>query len=250
MLQSEQVLWAVCAAFYLSDLVKLPGPKRLLVEKRGHIYWPLVPLYRFLLLGRAFTVLNPFTPWRTTLGLSWLMAGPRPSHVEVRAIRKARVISGRLSSLRWASALVLFSTLVLGPIITESKGLVAALLVVLPILLATWIILALVMFQNRTMLGLTRLRVVGVLAECAICPGYFANVWRRLSQGVAFVGADAIAFCAGAMTSSELNQMCRSMAPYLEDFVVEEELAETGHAAVAAYQAFFEQYGGVAWDKR
>lgn len=172
--------------------------------------------------------------------LSWLTAGPRQSAAETRALREARILSGRLSSIQWISTLILLSTLVVGPLLTEWKGVGAALLTVVPIVVALWFLLAIVLIWHRRRFGLSRLRVAAVLTECALCPGYFANVWRRLCLSSSLVNADAVSFCAATMTRSQLEAMCRSLGAYLEDKLESDAVMPSELEVALAYQAFFE----------
>jgi hypothetical protein len=237
LISSDQLFWLVCAALYLSDTIKILDPRRMIVWKTGELGWrPNIPLYRFLVRGRALTILNPFTPWRITIVLSWL----GDSHFSIselrRTRRRSRVWGGRLSAVRVASCAMFGGLFVLGPVVTELQGLVAGLLAVAPIYVAAWLTLFGTLVSNRSLLGIHWGQIAWRLVECALCPGYLANVWRRILIEHFQSKADAIIFCAQHMNAMQLGQMCHIAYAYIEDLRERDLIATEDQPALAAYQ--------------
>jgi hypothetical protein len=237
LISSDQLFWLVCAVFYLSDTVKYPDPRQMIVSRARKLrWWPNVPLYRFLVRGRALTILNPFTPWRMTLVLSWLSN----SHLSIgelrRTQRRSRVWEGRLSAVRMASCAMFVGLFAFGPIVTELRGLFAGLLAVAPIYVGAWLILFGTLISNRSLLGIHWGQLTWRLVECAICPGYLANVWRRILIEHFRSNADAIAFCAQHMNAPQLGQMCHVVHAYVEDLRERDLITTEDQPALVAYR--------------
>ncbi len=217
LLYSEHLIWLVCAAFYLSDHIRYSGTHALLVRDGRKGWAPLIPHYRFLVLNRALSVLNPFTPWATVLTLPWLSSGEASPAIIRRLKRRARVARYYMFNVRIAGSVVFASLFVAGPILTECSGLGVALLVVAPILFTMWLCIAVLLILHRRLLTLTFGSLVWILIECAICPGYFANLWRRLSISQLRSSADAVVFCATTMAPQRRTEMLAQLDLYFRD---------------------------------
>jgi hypothetical protein len=93
--------------------------------------------------------------------------------------------------LSLAYFIVLF---ILGPIATNYGGLAYALGLILPFhaiglaILASWLIVD----RRNWRMGWRQL--IGLIFECAVCPGCFVNICRKLSLGFMCVPGDAIIF--------------------------------------------------------
>ena len=238
LISSDQLLWLVCAVFYLSDTVKLPSLRRMIVTGEVGASWsPSIPLYRFLILGRALTILNPFTPWRMTLVLSWLGHGDTSAKELRGARRRLRVWEGRLGGIRIVACAMFVGLFVLGPIATELRGLFAGLLLVAPIYVIAWLVLLITLLSNRLRLGIHWGQLIWRLVECAICPGYLANIWRRLLIEHFDSRADAMLFCALDMRPSQLRQMRREVNAYVDDLRERETITDQDQAALTLYRS-------------
>jgi hypothetical protein len=123
-----------------------------------------------------------------------------------------------------------------GPIVTELQGLFAGLLVVAPVYVTAWLILFGTLVSNRSLLEIHWGQVTWRLVECAVCPGYLANVWRRIFIEHFQSQADAIVFCAAHMKSTQREQMCHVVNAYVEDLRERELTTVEDDTALNTYQ--------------
>lgn len=232
MWESEHLIWIVCAAFYLTDHVKFIEPKRLVVIFGRRSRLPLLPLYGFLIRNRAFTLLNPLQPWSTSVYLSWLSYGRCDRVGAIRHARKIRIATGRLFIAR-ASACVVFACLfIIGPVVTEIRGIGSAVFLVVPVLLGAWLIALANLLACRRVLGLGWMQVFGFMLECLLCPGYFANLWRRLLLERLASEVDAVFLSLPAMSATQIHLLRSSLDSYLTD-LRERGLMDVADEAVA-----------------
>lgn len=217
LLYSEHAIWVVCAAFYLSDLFRLPPTDYLIIEQRSTGFWPIVPLYRYLLRGRAFTLLNPLMPWRASFSLPWLTTGVRTEAVLRRTRRRHRLFRGRLWSLQIATVLVFLDVIVVGPVVTHFLGIGMALVVTVPVFVGAWMVFAAAVIGNRRLLNASWPQVGWLLIEHAICPGYLANAWRRVSIAWSSEPADAVAYCSATLGADAARDLNNQIDGYVTD---------------------------------
>jgi hypothetical protein len=236
LLYSEHIIWLVCAFFYLCDQVRYAGPNALLLKGGRKGWTPLIPHYQFLILNRAINVLNPLTPWSAVLVLPWLSSGEAAPHNLRSQQRRVRIVMERLANIRIAASIVFASLFAVGPIATESTGLSSAILIVAPVLFAMWVCVAVPLILHRHVLTLTRGSLIWILIECAICPGYFANVWRRLLIGRLHSNTDAVAFCSLTLDLQCQGQMLAQLEPYFDDLRDRSLLTVGDEAAFAKYR--------------
>ncbi|SEP42881.1 hypothetical protein SAMN02990966_06124 [Rhodospirillales bacterium URHD0017] len=235
LLYSDHAIWLLCAVFYLSDQVRYAGANALLVGEGRKGWAPIIPHYRFLILNRAFTVLNPLTPWATAITLPWLSTGeamPRDIH---RQQRRVKVVTARLANIRAAASVVCVSLFVIGPVATESSGLSFAILIVAPVLIAMWVGVAIPLILYRGCLGLPLGSLIWILIECAICPGYFANLWRRLLVRRLSSSTDAVIFCSATMNERQQAKLLVQLELYFDDLSERDLLTDADEVSFTKY---------------
>lgn len=235
MTSSEHLIWMVCAAFYLSDLIRYCAPHRLIIVRHGNRWVPQLPFYRFLIRNRAFALLNPLTPWSTTISVAWLSDGHRTPADISKQYRLLKSLSGRLFTVRIAGCMTFVGLFVVGPAMTEFVGIGMSLVLVAPLVASMWLVTCTSLLINRRRLDLGRGALTWLLIECLICPGYFANIWRRLLLRRPSA-VDAIEFCAPTLDATDSRALLGRLESYFEDLQEREAISAGDRQAFSAYR--------------
>lgn len=233
---SEQLIWIVCAGFYLSDLFRYCGPHRLIVVQYGSCWTPLIPFYQFLIRNRAFAFLNPLTPWSITISAVWLSTGHRAHSEIVRQRRLLRTLIGRLAVIRIGGCVVFGNLFIIGPATTEIMGIRTSLVLVVPLVIATWLVTCGILWRNRRRLDLSWGTLTWLLIECIICPGYFANIWRRLLLARATT-VDAMQLCAPTLKATDALALLERLQAYFDDLQERVEISAEDRRVFSTYRS-------------
>jgi hypothetical protein len=235
MTSSEHLIWMICAAFYLSDLIRYCAPNKLIIVKYGSRWVPQLPFYRFLIRNRAFALLNPLTPWSTTISVAWLSDGHRTRVDTNKQHRLVKTLSGRLFFVRIAGCVTFLGLFIVGPITTEFVGIGMSLVLVAPLIAGMWFVTCTSLVINRRRLELDWGALAWLLIECIICPGYFANIWRRLLLRRPSA-VDAIVFCAPTLDATASRALLGQLESYFEDLQERDAISAGDRQAFSAYR--------------
>ena len=173
----EVELIALAIALYLYDSsVFLFANEGVLVRRAGKRWQLKLPL-GFLLAGRSFCLLNPFTPQDASFRLSFSFERLNADsvHPEWTAMAAAlaplrKVVFGAALGLYGFLPLALFTPLSLYALVP------ALILLYGSALYGLWQV-----FAVRQVLKLNPARFAGFAAECIFCPPFAVNMVRRLS---------------------------------------------------------------------
>ena len=243
----DQSFWLICAAFYLVDNLVFHASREIIIVEGWKGRWlPSFPVQRYRLGQRLVTLLPLFLPFFGAARAGWLCEEGRSEHRVRRTRRLLRVRSVRLLPYRVLSAAVFLTIFALGPIVTERAGLAYALVAVAPLHLAWVMVLAILLVLGRRTWGLTWQSVAGVIFECAVCPGYFANICRRLSLRHAALPVDPVALAtvtAGADAGERAFQAATLLA---DDLMEHDEISEEDIEAATKWRAALLPQGGLS----
>jgi len=233
----DQTFWVVCGLFYLADNLRLLGGRELiLAETLGRRWLPVFPIYRYRIAGRALSILNLLMPALGAVRMAWLTPEPFAPPALRRSRRVLRITCRRLLAFRALSALLFATFFIVGPAMTHAAGLAGALTIVLPLHVAAVLALTGLLIAVRRAWRMSWSQLGSLAFECAVCPGFFVNICRRLSLGFAQVPGDALA-CALAYGGEPAASLVRARLPHaLDDLNENEELRQDDAAAIAAYR--------------
>jgi len=194
-LVSDQMFWVVCGLFYLSDNIRPMKARQIVLVKGITGAWrPNFPLHGYRLAGRAVFILNLVMPHLATVRMDWLTADPEAPG-NVRRTRRALTLwARRLLHFRVLSAGLFIVFFVAAPFATHYVGLGYVLLFVLPFHVMAVLLLIGLLVAGRRFFNLSWQRLGSLAFECAVCPGLFVNIGRRLSLAQARIPGDGMAF--------------------------------------------------------
>lgn len=242
----DQSFWLVCAFLYIADHLRLhSGREMILAETLGRRWIPLLPLHRYRLAGRTITLLRPFFPFLTAVKLGWLEREPfSPTRLQrTDALMQSHQRS--LAPFRALGCVNFVSLFVIGPAATSHAGLTYAFVLVVPIHVAAISVLAVCLAVRRRALRIQWAQVAGLMFECAVCPGFFVNVCRKVSLARARLRGDAVAFSLSRGDPCALSTIAYGLESVLEDMAENGELRADDEPALLAYRAWvFEQQPG------
>ena len=235
---SDQSLWIVCAAFYLSDNVCFHNGRELLLREALRSRWqPLLPLYNYRLCGRAITLSQPWLPFLVTVKLGWLKSDAFSPLALSHTRRLLKFHLRRLAPFRALASTYFVTLFVVGPAATHYAGLAYALCLVIPLhVIGLTLLVALLVVGRRTWrMGWSPLATL--VFECAVCPGYSANICRRLSLGFVKVPGDAIAFVLDSHDRDTGAAIGSALGFLVEDLALQDQLLPTDQPNIVAYEA-------------
>jgi|SRR6516165_1106237 hypothetical protein len=191
----DQTIWIVCALFYVFDNLRSLGSRQLVLSERLNGQWtPLFPLHRYRLAGRALVVLNPLLPWLAAVQMDWLTEDA----FGIQRLRRSKKLLGayrrRLMEFRALSAGLIVALFIAGPLITHWFGLGLALICIFPFYLAALAVLVGKLIVERRFWRMSWSQLSSLIFQCAVCPGVFINICRRVSLGYARVPGDVLAY--------------------------------------------------------
>jgi hypothetical protein len=233
----DQTFWVICALFYLADNIRLLSGRELIVaESLGRRWLPVFPLYRYRIAGRALSVLNLLMPALGAVRMAWLTPAPFARPELRRSARVLRLTCRRLLAFRALSALLFVTFFVVGPVLTHEAGLAGALVVVLPVHVAAVLLLVGSLIAARRAWGMSWSQLGSLAFECAVCPGFFVNVCRKVSLGFARVPGDALGLTLAFGGERATRRVREHLPQALDDLSENEELRGEDDAAIAAYR--------------
>jgi hypothetical protein len=173
---AEALFWLACAALYVIDHVKLLSARELLVVQRGRGHWaPLFPLNGLKIGKWPVVVLNPLTPASPVVRMAWLTATGAERRQLAITRSALRSVSRSVIPYRMISVIVCVMLFVAGPLLTRQIGFDHTLLLLGPIYLVCLAALTLFALLSKPLWQVGWPTICGMVLECAICPGYFAN---------------------------------------------------------------------------
>jgi hypothetical protein len=232
----DQTIWIVCVLFYVLDNFRLLGSRQLVLSERLSGQWtPLFPLHRYRLAGRALVVLNPLLPWLAAVQMDWLTEGA----FGIQRLRRSKKLlcayRRRLTEFRALSAGLIVALFIAGPLITHWFGLGLALISILPFYLAALAVLIGKLIVERRFWRMSWSQLNGLVFQCAVCPGVFVNICRRVSLGYARVPGDVLAYALVHGGPDLATQIERRLHLCLEDLNEREELTLEDQSHIELY---------------
>jgi hypothetical protein len=241
---ADQSFWIVCAAFYLVDNLRFHAGRELILTETWSRRWALVlPISHYRMRGRAVTFLNPLLPIMAVVKFTWLNQNAFAPSVLVRTKRLLRIYQRNLAPFRMLAAMYFVTLFILGPAATHYAGLAYALTFVLPIHLIGLTRLISLLVLDRRRWGMEWQQLASLAFECAVCPGYFVNVCRKLSLGYARTPGDAVAFVLDQGDPRLIALVAGGIDVLLEDLAEGDELRPDDEQPVAIYQALLAEVG-------
>jgi len=178
--------------------------------------------------------------------LSWL----DPEAFSAKALRRTKRVLGlyqrRLAPFRVLSSVYFITLFVLGPSATYYAGLGYALSLVIPVHLIGLATLVTLLIVERRAWRMEWQQLLGLAFECAVCPGYFVNICRKLSLGYVRVPGDAVAFVLDQREPRVSAVIAGGIDALLEDLADRDELRQDDDQPIAAYQAWLAEAGAHA----
>ena len=195
LLVPDQAFWLVCGLFYLSDNIRPVKARQIVLVKGITGAWrPQFPLHGYRLAGRTVIVLNLVMPHLATVRMDWLTADSESPRNLRRTRRALGVCARRLLHFRVLSAGLFIVFFIAAPVATHYVGLGYVLLFVLPFHVLALLLLIGLLVAGRRSFNLSWQRLSSLAFECAVCPGLFVNIGRRLSLAQARIPGDGMAF--------------------------------------------------------
>ncbi len=239
LLLRDQSFWLVCAAFYLVDNARLHAGRELVLAETISLKWMLLqPLPRYRLGGRAITLLPPWLPFLAAVRLDWLKDDPFSPLALARTKRLLLFYRGCLGPFRVLASFYFILLFVVGPIATYYAGLGYALIIAFPLHIAGLTVLIASLTIGRRAWRIRWLQLFGLVFECAVCPGYFVNICRKMSLGYVRVPGDAIGVAVDQNQGRTVHSiMMHEIDMLLDDLAEHDELRCSDHQPIATYRA-------------
>jgi hypothetical protein len=233
----DQTIWIVCALFYLFDSIRPVESRKLVLSETLNGKWiPLFPLHRYRLGGKALIFLNPLIPWLAVVQMEWLTAGAFEARRLHRSKKLLRTYRRRLAVFRVLSALLSVLLFVVGPFLTYCLGLGQALLAILPFYIVAITVLASTLIREKRVWRMSWLGIGNLVFQCAVCPGVFANICRRVSLNYIRVPGDVIAYAIVYGQLEVAASIERRLSLYLDDIDEHEPLTSKDRGNMAVYE--------------
>jgi len=233
----DQVLWLVCGVFYFIDNFRHSEARKFIMAEGLNGQWaPIFPMYGYRFGRRPVVILNLFLPWLAAIPMHWLT----PSAFEPRHLRCShrllRVYQRRIGALRILSTFLFVLLFVIGPSVTYKFGLTFGILVVLPSHVAAMLLLIGLLIWDRRFWGMSWMKITALAFECAVCPGIFVNVCRKVTLAHASVNGDAIAYSLVYGGSDLVTTIGRRFELLIEDLRENGELQSLDEPLIAEYR--------------
>ena len=235
---SDQTFWVICAGFYLVDHIRLHSGRELLLSETLALRWmPLLPINHYRVGGRAVTLLRPWFPFLGVVKLGWLKSdGSSPALIK-RTQRLLRFYQRLLMPFRILASVSFLELFAIGPILTRYGGLGYALSIIVPVHIACLAILIILFVSKRRVWCIGWWQLTSLTFECAVCPGYFVNICRKLLLACVHVPADAITFFLKQQEAHPIHSFACALDLLVEDFSDQEGLRPQDSEAIAGYEA-------------
>jgi len=238
----EQAFWIVCALFYLIDnCQRLEGRQLILAERTNGRWTPLFPIHRYRFAGRTVTFLNPLAPWLAAVQIDWLA---QDAFTTGRLRRTKTLLAGyrqRLLPFRILAALLFIAFFVAAPLATHFLGLSLVLIAMAPLYLIALIVLLDRLVADRRFRRADRSKLNRLIFQCAVCPGIFINICRRISLDDMPAPGCALAYVLADSTAGSVADIKRRLDACLDDLSEHEELTPSDNANVQAYRRKLKQ---------
>jgi hypothetical protein len=236
-LVSDQVFWIVCGLFYLSDNIRPMKARQIVLVKGITGAWrPQFPLHGYRLAGRSVIVLNLVMPHLATVRMDWLTGDSEAPRNLRRTRRALRVCARRLLHFRALSAGLFVMFFIAAPFATHYVGLGYVLLFVLPLHVMALFLLIGLLVAKRRFFNLSWQRLSSLAFECAVCPGLFVNIGRRLSLAQAHIPGDGMAFVLAEGDRGVATRIGSRLEFLLDDLRENGEMASEDALIVESYR--------------
>lgn len=234
----DQLFWIVCAIFYVLDNIRRVGPRQIILSEASSGGWtPSFPLPWYRLGGRPVIVLPLYSPWRITVNMGLLTADAFATDNLRRSERSLRMYCKHLLPYRVISAMLFAAFFVAGPVTSYFFGLAYALAFVLSLYLIVLIVFITILISGRRFWRMTWPQLTVFAAECALCPGFFINVCRKIALGYARVPGDALALASLHGGKHAVHGLEAKLTLYLEDLREHRELRQGDELLIEEYRA-------------
>jgi hypothetical protein len=181
-------LWLLCAAFYVFDCLTRLRPETLVLQQGWRGVWhPVLPLLSGQPRSRRFGVLPLLAPTRPALTLPWL----RAVGGSIATRRSLGAFVSSVAPLGFVAQFAFLSLFVVAPVLTATRGLYFAVLVALGCHAAAMIALGVILALRRKLWRMSAMSCAALWFECLVCPGYLANVCRRVTVHRTWLDFDA-----------------------------------------------------------
>src|SRR5262249_5960528 len=232
----DQTIWVICALFYVLDNFRSLGRRKLVLSERLNGQWmPLFPLHGYRLGGRAFIILNPLLPWLAAVQMDWLTEDAFGIQRLHRSKKLLCAYRRRLMEFRVLSGILIVALFVAAPLMTHWFGLNVAFIYFIPFYLVALAVLVSKLIAERRFWRMSWSELNSLVFQCAICPGVFANICRRVSLGYARVPGDVLAYALIHGGPDLATKIERRVYLHLEDLKEHEELTLEDQPHVERY---------------
>jgi hypothetical protein len=119
---------------------------------------------------------------------------------------------------------------------THYAGLGYALVSIFPIHIACCVILLAFLVGSRPTWRMKWREVANLVFECAVCPGYFVNICRKLAIGYVHLPGDAIAIGLSQNGEGSTAVFFRGLDFVVEDLDYNHELVDEDRQLIADYK--------------
>jgi hypothetical protein len=191
----DQTLWLVCGLFYIFDNIQFCEPRKLvLIEGLNGQWAPIFPMPGYRFCHRPIVILNLFSPWLAAIQMQWLTNGAFEPQNLRRSRRLLRAYQRRVDALRVTSAFMFMLLFIIAPLCTYKFGLMYGILLALPLHIAAILWLTGLLICDRHFWEMSWFKIARLVFECAVCPGVFVNVCRKVTLAHTRVSGDAMAY--------------------------------------------------------
>lgn len=235
-LHSDQSLWIVCAGLYLLDQFRLhPGRQMILVETLSLGWIPLIPVPHYRLRGYPVSFLNPCLPFLAAVRMDWLAKLPfSPTRFDrtrhLLTMRQRGMLPFRL--LGTVNFMTLF---LLGPTLTNIGGLEKAFSILIPYHVLAILVLIYCLFSYRRIIRIELGQILLLTLECAVCPGYFVNICRKVSLAGSKIRGDAVAYLLCNGQSKAIEDLEGHLDNLIRELEFNGQIHERDRPTLAAY---------------
>jgi hypothetical protein len=233
----DQMLWLVCGLFYFVDNIRPFDARQFIMAEGLNGRWmPITLVYGYRFRHRPVVIPNLLLPWQAAIPMRWLIQGAFERQHLRRSRRLLHLYRRSISSLRGLSASMFVLLFVIGPALTYKYGLTYGILVALPLHVIAIMLLITLLIWNRRFWGFSWSMISRLVFECAVCPGIFVNVRRRMTLAHAPVGGDAMAYAIVYCGDEVVAGIRRKFELIVEDLRDNDELKSSDEPLIAEYR--------------
>jgi hypothetical protein len=211
-------------AFYLSDNIKLLQIDELLLCQTLSCAWTAqfyaIP---FVFGRREMHVTNILFPFSAAIKTRWLTDAPLSPAKLRRAKRELFILNARLFPYKLIGSAALLILFVVGPTQTLRFGFLTAILSISLPYLSLLVLLTFFLAADRRYFELSWWKCAQLTLELLVCPGYVANIARRLSLYKTHSEFDGVGYCLVNSSLGEVERLRASVDLRLSDIIEQHE---------------------------